>query len=87
MGEGRRTVEIAAEKSTQHLYVYLDDEPVRGKVVVNLGKGIKEIEHMGIRVDFIGQIGTFPACIQTVLIYLNSLERIIFYLYLPSRHA
>ena len=57
VGEGRRTVEIAGEKSTQHLYVYLDDEPVRGKVTLNLGKGIKEIEHQGIRVDFIGQIG------------------------------
>lgn len=51
-------MEIAGERSSQHLYVYLDDEAVRGKVVVNLGKGVKEVEHQGIRVDFIGQIGT-----------------------------
>lgn len=58
VGEGRRTVEIAGEKQTQHLYVYMDDESVKGKIVVNLGKGTKEVEHKGIRVDFIGQIGT-----------------------------
>lgn len=58
VGEGRRTVEVAGEKQTQHLYVYLEDEAVRGKVVVNMGRGVKEIEHQGIRVDFIGQIGT-----------------------------
>jgi hypothetical protein len=59
VGEGRRTVEIAGEKKTQHLYVYMDDESVKGKVVVNLGKGVKEVEHQGIRVDFIGQIELF----------------------------
>ena len=63
VGEGRRTVEIAGEKKTQHLYVYMDDESVKGKVVVNLGKGVKEVEHQGIRVDFIGQIGTLLLCL------------------------
>lgn len=63
VGEGRRTVEIAGDRTSQHLYVYLDDEAVRGKVIVNLGKGVKEVEHQGIRVDFIGQIGTcFNEC-------------------------
>lgn len=52
-------MEIAGEKQTQHLYVYMDDESVKGKIVVNLGKGTKEVEHKGIRVDFIGQIELF----------------------------
>jgi gamma-glutamylcyclotransferase (GGCT)/AIG2-like uncharacterized protein YtfP len=56
--EGRKTVEISTEKGTQKLYVYTGNEPVKGRVKVTVKKG-DTMEHQGLRVDFIGQIGKF----------------------------
>jgi hypothetical protein len=50
-------VEISTEKGTQKLYVYSGNEPVKGRVKVSVKKGDK-IDHQGMRMDFIGQIGT-----------------------------
>lgn len=56
--EGRKMVEISTDKGTQKLYVYSGNEPVKGRVKVAVKKG-DTIEHQGMRVDFIGQIGEF----------------------------
>jgi vacuolar protein sorting-associated protein 26 len=56
--EGRKTVEVSAEKGTQKLYIYTGNEPVKGRVKVDVKKG-DTIEHQGMRVDFIGQIEMF----------------------------
>lgn len=57
--EHREIVNIPSEKSVQQLYVYHGADPVKGRVELKLGKGIKKLEHQGIRVDFIGQIELF----------------------------
>ena len=55
--ENRKTVEVNTEKGTQKLYLYVGNEPVKGKVHVKLTKEGKKVEHQGMRVDFIGHIG------------------------------
>lgn len=57
--EGREIVNIPTEKGIQQLYVYHGADPVKGRIQLKLGKGVKKIEHQGIRVDFIGQIELF----------------------------
>jgi len=56
----RKSVEIATEKGkTEKLFLFIGNEPVVGKVKVNLSPKTKKIEHQGIRVEFIGQIELF----------------------------
>lgn len=55
--ENRKTVEVNTEKGTQKLYLYVGNEPVKGRVNVKLTKEGKKVDHQGMRVDFIGQIG------------------------------
>lgn len=58
--ENRRTVEVAQDKGKpEKLYLFLGNEGVSGKVVVQLKDKVKKIEHTGIKVEFIGQIGMF----------------------------
>lgn len=55
----RKIYEIPGEKGTQQLFCYEGDDKVCGKIKLCLGKGVKKLEHQGIRVDFIGQIELF----------------------------
>eukprot|EP01112_Ceratiomyxa_fruticulosa_P018386 TRINITY_DN586_c0_g1_i1.p1 TRINITY_DN586_c0_g1~~TRINITY_DN586_c0_g1_i1.p1 ORF type:complete len:330 (-),score=70.26 TRINITY_DN586_c0_g1_i1:252-1241(-) len=56
----RKSVEIATEKGkTEKLFLFIGNEPVVGKVKLNLSPKTKKIEHQGIRVEFIGQIELF----------------------------
>lgn len=52
----RRMVEIASEGGIQQLLVYSDSEPVKGQVRV---RPSKKMEHLGLKVALIGDIGTF----------------------------
>ena len=56
-GEKRRKVDVKNEEGKKDkLPLYFDGESVSGRVQVTL-KG-RKLEHQGIRVEFIGQIGT-----------------------------
>lgn len=56
--EHRKSVEVSLEKGkADKLYLFLGNEPVSGKVNVTLKEKVKKIEHTGIRVEFVGQIG------------------------------
>lgn len=56
--ENRRTVEVAQDKGkVEKLYLFLGNEGVSGKVTVTMKEKTKKIEHQGIKVEFIGQIG------------------------------
>lgn len=39
------------------MFLYFDGEPVSGEISITLKKANQKLEHSGIRVDFIGQIG------------------------------
>jgi vacuolar protein sorting-associated protein 26 len=55
--EGRKTLDIVTDKGTSTLPVYFAEDVVKGKVMVRTKAG-KKVEHQGVRIDFIGQIGT-----------------------------
>ena len=53
----RKTVEHRVSDSrTQNLFVYYDGENVSGAVNINLKPGSK-LEHKGVKIELIGQIG------------------------------
>ena len=55
--EYRKTVEHRVSDSrTQNLFVYYDGENVSGAVNINLKPGGK-LEHKGVKIELIGQIG------------------------------
>jgi len=54
--ENRKTVDIHGEKGSQRVFVFTGDEPVKGAVVVKIPDG-KKIEHEGIKVELVGEIG------------------------------
>ncbi|KAH9366478.1 hypothetical protein HPB48_015272 [Haemaphysalis longicornis] len=56
--ENRKMAEIKTEdgKKEKHL-LYYDGESVSGKVNVTLKKPGSKLEHQGIKIEFIGQIG------------------------------
>lgn len=49
-------MEIPTDKGIQQLLVYSDSEPVKGQVRV---RPSKKIEHLGMKVELIGEIGMF----------------------------
>lgn len=53
----RKMAEIRGEKGTQRLPMYEGTEPVKGSVTASV-KGSQKIEHQGIKVELIGEIGT-----------------------------
>lgn len=58
-----------AENKTAELCVYYDGETVSGAVSVNLKSGAK-LEHKGIKIELIGQIGMI-LCFYTFLTWVN----------------
>jgi vacuolar protein sorting-associated protein 26 len=53
----RSTVDIRRENgSVEKLFLFVGDEPVKGKVLVTVHPG-KKIEHNGIKIELLGQIG------------------------------
>ncbi|KAH7970172.1 hypothetical protein HPB49_000654 [Dermacentor silvarum] len=59
--ENRKMAEIKTEdgKKEKHL-LYYDGESVSGKVNITLKKPGSKLEHQGIKIEFIGQIGNLP---------------------------
>ena len=56
--EERATVDVKLDKNRrERAPLYLDEESVRGQVLVRPKDG-KRLEHTGIKVQFIGTIGT-----------------------------
>jgi len=54
--ESRKTADIHGEKGSQRVFVFTGDEPVKGTVVVKIPPG-KKIEHEGVKVELVGEIG------------------------------
>ena len=50
----------------EKLYLFLGNEGVSGKVVVTLKDKVKKIEHTGIKVEFVGQIGMYDLSPSTM---------------------
>jgi vacuolar protein sorting-associated protein 26 len=62
--DDRPTVDLKLDKNRREKApVYMDGESVKGAVTIRPKDG-KRLEHMGIKVQFIGTIGTF-ICVQT----------------------
>ncbi|KAM9960268.1 hypothetical protein ACTFIW_009396 [Dictyostelium discoideum] len=58
--QNRKTIEVTQDKGkTEKLFVFIGNEPVSGKVSINIKEKTKKIEHTGIRVEFVGQIELF----------------------------
>lgn len=57
--EQRNQVEIQRDKNQlQKLYVFVGDEPIKGKITVTPTNKGKKVEHKGMKIELIGQIGT-----------------------------
>jgi len=56
-GDSRETVEVKNKSSKERVPLYKDGESVRGAVTIRPKDG-KRLEHTGIKVQFIGMIGT-----------------------------
>lgn len=57
-GESRRRVEHKTEEGKKEKYfLFYDGETVAGRVILTLKHPNKRLEHQGIKVEFIGQIG------------------------------
>lgn len=54
--EDHPQVEIPKEKGPEKLYLFIGNQPVKGKVTIEPHHG-KKIEHKGIKIELIGQIG------------------------------
>ncbi|GAM18770.1 hypothetical protein SAMD00019534_019450 [Acytostelium subglobosum LB1] len=58
--QNRKTIQVTSEKSkTEKLFVFVGNEPVSGKVHINLKDKSKKLQHQGIKVEFVGQIELF----------------------------
>jgi hypothetical protein len=59
-GDDRQTVDVKLDKNRKEkVPVYLDGESVKGQVTIRPKDG-KRLEHTGIKVQFIGTIGSSP---------------------------
>ena len=54
----KEKVELKTEKGTETLLLYVPQDPVAGTVRIEVPTG-KTLDHEGIKVELIGQIGTF----------------------------
>lgn len=57
----RKTAKIRGEDGGQEThYLFYDGESVSGELSVKLKKAGQKLEHQGIRIELIGQIGKLP---------------------------
>lgn len=60
--DSRKWVDVKNEEGTvDRQSLYYDGETVAGNVMVNIKAG-KKVEHQGIRIEFVGQIGEALSC-------------------------
>ncbi len=55
--EDRKLYEVVSDNNTEKLPLYVANETVSG--VINIVPSGKKLEHQGIKVEFIGQIGAY----------------------------
>lgn len=70
--ENRRTISTVVGKQQEELYVYEGTDAVKGTIAITLKKNEKKLEHLGIKVELIGQVGmsifaTSPTYCRTLL--------------------
>lgn len=53
----RKTIDVTNDNGSDKVLLYLGNETVKGVAKINCKEG-KKYEHQGIKVEFIGQIGT-----------------------------
>lgn len=74
--ESRRRVEHKTEEGKKEKYfLFYDGETVSGRVVLTLKHPNKRLEHQGIKVEFIGQIGEAP--LSRAPVPLTSIARVL----------
>ena len=56
----------AEDGTTETHYLFYDGETVSGTVNITLKKQNQKLEHQGIRVEFIGQIGWFENILGSI---------------------
>lgn len=66
--ETRKSHVVHTEKGPQKIPIYTGDEPVSGTVSLTLPSG-KKVEHEGIKLELVGEIGTWST---RLFIYLTS---------------
>jgi vacuolar protein sorting-associated protein 26 len=52
----RKTALVKQKDKTERLPLYFDGESVSGKAILRIKQG-RKLEHTGIKIEFIGQIG------------------------------
>lgn len=61
--ENRKHIDIQTDNATEKLPLYIGNESVKGVAKVIPKEG-KKLEHQGIVLELIGQIGKNPWCLQ-----------------------
>lgn len=60
--------------SCVRLPLYIGNETVRGEIDIKLKPG-KKLDHLGIKVEFVGVIGMYSVRVMHVIIYINIICR------------
>ena len=62
----QKTIEVESEDTKEELFIYSGSDTVKGTVKVIIPSG-KKLEHVGIKVELVGTIGTVTICFNCPL--------------------
>ena len=62
----QKTIEVESEDTKEELFIYSGTDTVKGTVKVIIPSG-KKLEHVGIKVELVGTIGTVTSCFVVCL--------------------
>ena len=62
----RKAVEVKTESGVERLFLFRGKEAVKGTVVVTPNAG-KKVEHTGVKIELLGQIGAYCSSCSVVI--------------------
>lgn len=85
-GESRRRVEHKTEEGKKEKYfLFYDGETVAGRVILTLKHPNKRLEHQGIKVEFIGQIGERGLVVLCFFVFFFQVMLVLSYFLAPAQ--
>ena len=76
----QKTIEVESEDTKEELFIYSGTDTVKGTVKVIIPSG-KKLEHVGIKVELVGTIGTVTSCFVLSLSHSLSLSCHVFFIH------
>ena len=84
----QKTIEVESEDTKEELFIYSGSDTVKGTVKVIIPSG-KKLEHVGIKVELVGTIGTVTICFNCPLSFSRrgASSALAFFFFLSSTHT